>query len=234
MRVPIHLTIYEDIKKDILNGKFAPNEAIASERNISMQYNVSRMTVRQAINQLVFDGYLYRKKGSGTFVSEKVRGNFAKGVIGFEAEMERRGYATSSRDPLIQNELPAEAVAKALEIESYEGVFHIERTRLADGEPMALEISYRAVRISPELQESDLSGSLMKELESLGYEIGYADQSIHAVLATERQAEALGVAPNDPLLLVRLVIHSANGEVLQYSQLYYRTDRYSVKQVLRP
>lgn len=234
MRIPIHLTIYEDIKKDILSGKYSPNEAIASERNISVQYNVSRMTVRQAINQLVFDGYLYRKKGSGTFVSEKVRGNFAKGVIGFEAEMERRGYATSNQALKVLKELPTDEVAKALEIESYEGVFHIERIRLADKQPIALEKSFRAVRISPDLSEDDLDGSLMKELESLGYEIGYADQEIHAVLATEDQAAALGLAPNEPLLLVRLIIHSSAGEVLQYSLLYYRADRYSVKQVLRP
>lgn len=234
MRIPIHLTIYEDIKKDILNGKYAPNEAIASERNISVQYSVSRMTVRQAINQLVFDGYLYRKKGSGTFVSEKVRGNFAKGVIGFEAEMERRGYRTSNQEMLFLKELPSDEVAKALEIESYEGVFHIERTRYADDRPMAVEQTYRAVRVSPDLTENDLSGSLMVELESLGYEIGYADQSIHAVLATERQADALGINEKDPLLMVRLIIHSSTGDVLQYSLLYYRADRYSVKQVLRP
>ncbi len=234
MRIPIHLTIYEDIKKDILNGKFAPNEAIPSERNISVHYNVSRMTVRQAINQLVFDGYLYRKKGSGTFVSEKVRGNFAKGVIGFEAEMERRGYSTSNQELLFQKELPSDEVVKALEIESFEGVFHIERVRFADGLPMAVEQSYRALRVSPNLKERDLSDSLMKELEVLGYEIGYADQSIHAVLATESQAAALGIEPKSPLLLVRLIIHSSDGDVLQYSLIYYRADRYSVKQILSP
>jgi len=234
MRIPIHLTIYEDIKKDILNGKYAPNEAIASERNISLQYEVSRMTVRQAINQLVFDGYLYRKKGSGTFVSEKVRGNFAKGVIGFEAEMERRGYKTDNQKVLFEKALPSESVAKSLEIESYEGIYRIERVRYADGQPMAFEQSYRAVRISPDLSEDDLKGSLLTELESAGYEIGYADQSIHAVIATEDQAAMLGISPQEALLLVRLKIHSAQGQVLQYSKLYFRADRYSVKQVLRP
>lgn len=234
MRIPIHLTIYEDIKKDILNGKYKPNEAIASERNISVQYEVSRMTVRQAINQLVFDGYLYRKKGSGTYVSEKVRGNFAKGVIGFEAEMERRGYRTTNRELVFQKELPSAEVAKALEMEAYEGVYRIERIRYADGEPMAYELTYRAVRISPDLTELEIDRSLMAELESAGYEIGYADQSIHAVLATEEQAKELGVEKNAPLLLVDLIIHSSSGNVLQYSRLFYRADRYSVKQVLRP
>jgi GntR family transcriptional regulator len=234
MRIPIHLTIYEDIKKDILNGKYKPNEAIASERNISVQYDVSRMTVRQAINQLVFDGYLYRKKGSGTYVSEKVRGNFAKGVIGFEAEMERRGYRTTNQELVFQKELPSAEVAKALEIETYEGVYRIERIRYADGEPMAYELTHRAVRVSPDLTDLEINRSLMVGLETAGYEIGYADQSIHAVLATEEQAGALGIEVDGPLLLVCLIIHSSSGNVLQYSRLFYRADRYSVKQVLRP
>src|ERR671935_2659212 len=113
-------------------------EAIPAERRLSRELGVSRLTLRAALDDLVREGYLVRRHGSGTFVSEpKIAQRLT--LTSFSEDMRRRGMVPDSRTIGLENVHAGPQVARALRISPSERVYRIRRLRLADGEPMALE-----------------------------------------------------------------------------------------------
>lgn len=231
MAVPVYLTIADDIKTQIINGVYSPGERIPSERKLCSTYDVSRMTIRQAINKLALDGYLYSIKGSGTFIAEKKIEKEQNKLTSFTEDMESKGLVPSSKVISFDKMYPSEIIATRLEIDTFEQVFRIERVRLANDEAMSYEIVYRPVKYSPELSLDDLSGSMFSKLENDGFEITHSEQTIEAVLSNNRTSELLGISKNVPLLLIKAKTYV--GETLfEYSRNYYRADMYKVQQVV--
>jgi GntR family transcriptional regulator len=232
MELPVYISISDDIKKKIIDGEYTPGTAIPSERKLCEEYNVSRMTIRQAVNTLVNEGYIYRIKGSGTFISEKKIEKNKQGLTSFTEDMIQRGMTPGSEIISFEKMFPSEVIANRLGIETYEGVFKIERVRLADGEPMAYETVYRPVKYSPELTPVQLEGSIYKTLEENGLKVSYAEQSIEAVISIESTSKYLQIPLNSPLLLIKSISHLENNDVIQYTRSYYRADKYKLKQTI--
>ncbi|GGE15840.1 hypothetical protein GCM10011571_16830 [Marinithermofilum abyssi] len=135
--VPIYYQLEEHIKSQIEKGELKPGDCLPSEREYSEKYGISRMTVRQAINNLVSDGYLIRQKGKGTFVSERKFEQKLSELTSFTEDMKARGLKPDSK--LLQFEIiPSDdAIATQLSIKRHDPVYQIRRIRLADGVPMA-------------------------------------------------------------------------------------------------
>lgn len=224
--IPLYYQLQEMFRKLIESGELKPGDPLPSERELSEQHDISRMTIRQAFTNLVSEGLLTRSKGRGTFVAEEKIEQPLMKLTGFSEDMKLRNIDPGSR--LIHFEVvnPGANVAKYLEIEDGTNVYQISRLRLGDDAPMAYETSF--VRMDGlKLQEEDLQGSLYAFIEAtLGKKIDRARQTIEPSFASEEEAELLMVEPGSPVLLLERITRFDDGTVFEYVKSVYRGDRY--------
>ncbi len=223
----MYYQIQEDLKQRMDSGEFVPGTMIPSERELSEHYDVSRMTVRQAMTNMVNDGYLYREKGKGTFVAEQKIEQPLQGMTSFTEDMKQRGMEASSR--LISFEtIPATVeIAKKLNLDESEDVFRVQRIRSADQKPMAVETTFLPVTLLPELTEEIVQGSLYQYVEDkLGLSIEKATQMIEATVADDHQANLLEVPKNSAVLMIERNSILTDGTPFEVVKSAYRADRY--------
>ncbi len=217
-----------------LRTELGPGEAIASERVLATQYGVSRATVREALGALVREGHLVRVPGRGTFVAEgPVESRLA--LASFSEAMHRRGLTPSSR-LLAVRERPADlTLADALDLAPGDPIVELERLRLADGRPMALERScYPAARV-PGLTGHDLSGSVYALLrEHYDLEPLEAEQVVSSESADAHTAALLEVEPGAPLLVFRRLSTARDRLPIEHAVSRFRGESYRIQMSLRP
>jgi GntR family transcriptional regulator len=204
-----------------------PGDAIPSERQLSGDLGVSRLTVRAALDDLVREGYLVRRRGAGTFVNEP---KVAKGLVisSFSDEMRERGMRPASRT-LELRVVPAGArLGRILHVSPSEAVVVVKRLRLADGEPMAIELLNTRQSLVPGLTATDLEENSFYDLlaSRYGIEIVGGTQTVEPTVTNEEESESLGVPLHSPALLFERVTRSAAGDVVEYTSSTYRGDRY--------
>lgn len=225
--LPIYYQIEEQLKKQIENGELKPNDSLPSEREFAERFEISRMTVRQAINNLVNDGYLYRQKGRGTFVSEKKLEQQLVGLTSFTEDMKARGMVPSSKLLSFEIIAASEKIAEQLQISLHAPVYEIKRIRLADDVPMALESVYVSANLVKGLTESIVNDSLYRYIEEeLGLKIGEANQTLESILASETEVNHLGISSYSPVLLIQRNTYLQDGTPLEVVKSSYRADRY--------
>jgi GntR family transcriptional regulator len=202
-------------------------DAIPSERQLGLDLSVSRLTVRAALDELVREGYLVRRRGAGTFVAEP---KVAKGmdVTSFSDDMRARGLTPGSRT-LDMREIPAGArLGRILHVSPSETVLAVKRLRLADGEPMAIELLHTRASLVPGLTASDLEVGSFYDLlaDRYGLSIVGGTQTVEPTVTNEEESNALGVPLHSPALLFERVTRSTEGDVVEFTSSTYRGDRY--------
>ncbi len=225
--VPIYHQLEEYIKQQIENGLLKEDALIPSEREFAERFQISRMTVRQAINNLVSEGYLKRQKGRGTFVSKKKVEQELQGMTSFTEDMLSRGMTPSSALLSFQIIPADQKIAANLKTTENASVYKLKRIRLADGAPMALETAYIPVEIVPGLTEENSNLSLYQYIEeNLSLSISEAKQEIEASIANNLDAEALAITEGDPILLIERISYLENGTPFELVKSTFRADRY--------
>ena len=204
-----------------------PGDAIPSERQLSVDLGVSRLTVRAALDDLVREGYLVRRRGAGTFVNEP---KVAKGltISSFSDDMRERGMQPASRT-LELRVVPAGArLGRILHVSPSEPIVVVKRLRLADGEPMAVELLNTRQSLVPGLTAIDLEENSFYDLlaSRYGIEIVGGTQTVEPTVTNEEESDALGVPLHSPALLFERVTRSAAGDVVEFTSSTYRGDRY--------
>lgn len=226
--LPIYHQIEEMIKTQISRGELSDNETIPSEREYAERFEISRMTVRHALNNLVREGYLYRQKGKGTFISPRKIEQPLQGLTSFTEDMLKRGYKPGNKLLSFQKMLATQEVASKLDITTEDLVFEIERIRLADDTPMAIEKTYVPVSIAPNLNELIIKKSIYDYIENeLHYTIQNATQQIEAAIARESETSLLHIKNGDPVLMISRISHLQSGLPFEYVKSIYRGDRYT-------
>ncbi|WP_108671609.1 phosphonate metabolism transcriptional regulator PhnF [Peribacillus acanthi] len=225
--VPIYFQLEEWMKQQIEDGKWKAGRAIPSERELSEQFKVSRMTVRQALANLVQEGILLKKKGLGTFVKEQKLEQVLLGLTSFSEEMLKRGMTPKSILINFEKITANPLVASQLAIHTNEEVFRIERIRLADDVPMAFETAYLPAHLFGEMTKEDAYGSLYDYLQTQkGLKIQEAKQDIEALLADTRLAEFLQIKVGAPILQITRTAYLQTGTPFEYVRTAFRGDRY--------
>jgi GntR family transcriptional regulator len=225
--VPIYHQLEEYIKQQLENGSLEEESVIPSEREYAERFQISRMTVRQAINNLVSEGYLNRQKGRGTFVTKKKVEQELQGMTSFTEDMLSRGMNPSSILLSFQIFPADKKTALALRIEETDSIYKIKRIRLADGAPMALETAYIPVEIVPGLTEENSNLSLYQYIEeNLALSISEATQEIEASTADHLDAETLEIKFGDPILLIERISYLQEGIPFELVKSTFRADRY--------
>jgi GntR family transcriptional regulator len=222
-RGPLYQKLQQALREAIQNRVLSPDEALPPERDMAEEFQVSRITVRKALDGLVAEGLLTRRQGAGTFVSSRVEKNFSK-LTSFTEDMISRG-----RTPRSEWLNRAEAAATpeesmVLGLSPGSPVYRFHRIRFADDEPMALEYSTVA---GFSLASADAVGvSLYEALDAAGRKPVRALQRLRAVLFTAEQAALLRVRPGAPGLLIERRGFLKDGRAVEFTQSYYRGDAY--------
>jgi GntR family transcriptional regulator len=202
-------------------------ESIPSERQLGVDLGVSRLTVRAALDELVREGYLVRRRGSGTFVAEP---KVPKGmtISSFSDDMRERGLTPGSRT-LEFHTIPAGArLGRILHVSPSEPVIAIKRLRLADGGPMALELLHVRASLFPGLSAGDLEQGSFYDLLERRYGIGIVggSQTVEPTVTNEEESDLLGVPLHSPALLFERVTRSEADDIVEFTSSIYRGDRY--------
>jgi GntR family transcriptional regulator len=202
-------------------------DAIPSERQLGVDLGVSRLTVRAALDELVREGYLVRRRGAGTFVAAP---KVAKGIDinSFSDDMRARGMTPASRT-LDLRVIPAGArLGRILHVSPAEPVVAVKRLRLADGDPMAIELLHVRQSLVPGMTGADLEENSFYDLLASRYDLSIVggSQTIEPTVTNEEESSALGVPLHSPALLFERVTRSASGDIVEFTSSTYRGDRY--------
>lgn len=223
-QIPVYIQLKDIILSKIESGVWVEGQCISSERELVESYGVSRMTIRQALGELVQDGILTKKKGIGTFVCKP---KFTqKNIMSFSEIIEKSGRQLES---VI---LDFEIIKTPEEIQSIfedEALFKINRNRVVDGEIIANELIYMPKNLGDLLSKEDLSGSIYKFLEGLNQEVSYCDSSINAILITDQYRELFKLNGDVPLLQVNNKVYNKDEELLFVEIGIYRSDKYTLE-----
>lgn len=224
---------YEQLRRALLdeirNGARA-DEALASERELMARFNVSRATVRQAIELLAAEGWVYTVQGAGTFVAGPSRIRKSLRLTSFSEDMAARRLVPGSK-LLLAVEEPADVdVARDLVLSPGAAVHHLRRLRLADGTPMCLEDVHIPVAVAPGLLDRFTEGSLYQYLENTYAIVPVrADQTMRATVVGAAEAQLLDVPPHSPAMQVSRVAYDARDRPVERAVTLYRADRYDFR-----
>ncbi|MBU9711874.1 GntR family transcriptional regulator [Evansella tamaricis] len=225
--IPIYYQLEELIKDMIEKGTLKKGDMIPPEREYAEKYEISRMTVRQALNNLVNDGYLSRVKGKGTFVENRKIEQPLMGLTSFTEDMVSRGLEPRTKLLHLLKKEASASESEKLKIKQGAPVYEVKRIRLADDEPMALETMFLSAELVGELKEEVVNGSLYQYFEeSLGYSIVNARQGLEASIVRKSEREYLNVPSGSPVLLIERTSYLADGKPLEFVKSIYRADRY--------
>jgi len=208
-----------------------PGAALPSERQLCEVHGVSRITVREAVGQLVADGVLVRVPGAGTFVAERPARSRLH-LASFAEDMRRMGLQPSTVVLEVASAVPPPPTRAALALREDEPAWHVRRLRLADGEPMSVDDGWWSATVAPDLDAHDLTGSLYTLLtDAYGATVDRAEQSVRAAEADPGTATLLGLAPGRAVLAFDRV-GRAGGRPVEHTRSVYRGDRYEVATTL--
>ncbi|MBP1044955.1 GntR family transcriptional regulator [Enterococcus sp. BWM-S5] len=225
--LPIYLQIHDKIKEDIEKGLWAIGDRLPSERELAVQFNVSRMTLRQAIQTLADEGILERKIGSGTYVARQKVQEKMIGTTSFTEIMVSQNRTPSSKTVSYFITQPSSSELEKLQLSEHESILRMERIRYADNVPICFEVASIPYSLIDKYSKSEVSQSLYKTLEVKGgYKIGQANQTISAMLASEQIAEYLEIKRGEAILRLRQISYLTDGRPFEYVRTQYAGNRF--------
>ncbi|MDT8898118.1 GntR family transcriptional regulator [Thermanaerothrix sp. 4228-RoL] len=226
--IPLYYQLKSYLQDQILQGLLKPGERIPTEKELGERFKISRTTVRQAIGDLINEGLLVRVHGKGTFVAQPRIQQHLGLLTSFTQDMEAH-HRTPSSQVLQFEVLPAPPpVARALQIKIGTAVIMLKRVRLADGQPLALEIAYLPEEPFRPLLDLDMSQrSLYATLKAhFGVEPQRALQQMEAVACPAEEARFLQVNKGSPILHIFRTTFDQSGRPFEFVESYYRSDRF--------
>ena len=233
---PLYYKIKAALEKKIASGEFKQGDFIPCESELEDYYKVSRTTVRKAISMLVDEGTMTIVRGRGTMVSPTRLSYRVADLMSFTELMKQQGLRPSAVDVHISRKRPDKETAQMLAIGEKEDICEIYRVRTADDEPITINYSYIPARYleGHSLRAIEKKQSLYKVLEEeCNIEIHSTEDTIQAIKASKAQAGILHVGQNDPLLFIERLAYSKSGEIIEFSRIYIRGDRYKHTITLR-
>ena len=224
---PIYIQIHNDIKRAIEAGKWAVGDRIPSERELSRNFDVSRMTLRQAIQTLVDEGILERQVGSGTYVANQKVQEKMSGVTSFTDLMLTQGKQPTSKTISYHVMNPSLSEAEKLKLNEDDQVLRMDRIRYGDDVPICFEVATVPEKLVDGLSKKEVTSSLYRALEDKKQlSPGKAQQTVSAMSASERIAEYLSIKRGDAILRLRQVTYLQDGTPFEYVRTQYVGERF--------
>ncbi|MDP0928949.1 GntR family transcriptional regulator [Paracoccus onubensis] len=223
---PLYLQLHRRIAEAIASGRLKPGDSLPPEREMAIQTGLSRVTIRKGIEALVASGQLVQKRGSGTFVAPRVeRLEQALSLLtSFTEDMARRGRQVESHWLMRGLHAPAPEEVMALGLGAGDRVARLERVRISDGVPLAIERASLPAAILPDPQAIEFS--LYGALDARGLRPVRAVQRISATNLGPKDADLLGVGTGVAALRIERVSYLGTGQVVEFTRSVYRGDAY--------
>jgi len=221
--------IAKELRDNIVNGVYSPGQQLALEKEMCEQYGVSRITIKRAVDELVKQGLVVKRRGSGTFVKSiedqdvKELG-MANQFNGFAATFKGRDVSTNVlRFDIVH---PVKEVAAKLQMTEDDFIYDIIRVRLLDGEPIVIEYTQMPIQLIPGLKRRVLETSIYSYIEGeLKLKIQSAHRTVRAIMPTDEEKKELDIHGVLPLLEVEQVAFLDDGRPFEYSIAHHRGDR---------
>jgi GntR family transcriptional regulator len=223
---PLYMRVNRLVNEAMSDGTLHAGDAIPSERDVAELLNVSRVTVRKAFTELVHEGLLTQKRGSGTYVGgapARLEQPLSR-LTSFSEDMKLRGLETRAQWLSRATELATPEEALKLSLSPSERVSRFKRLRFANDVPLAIENAAIPERFLPEADA--VQGSLYAALDARGLKPVRALQRLHAIGLEPEEAALLGVEPGAAALFIERVSFLADGRVVEFTTSHYRGDLY--------
>lgn len=223
---PLYLQLQRHIAAALAAGELTPGDCLPAERDMAQMTGLSRVTVRKAIQELVATGQLVQRRGSGTYVAQKVeRLEQALSLLtSFTEDMARRGRSVETRWISRRIDAPAPEEVMALGLGAGDRVTRLERVRCSDGVPLAIERATLSTNLLPDPEA--VQSSLYAVLQTRGLRPTRAVQRISATSIDARDSALLGVAVGAPGLKIERISYLPSGQVVEFTRSLYRGDAY--------
>jgi GntR family transcriptional regulator len=225
--IPLHEQISSWLRDRIGTGALPPEAQIPSEHELCQRFGVSRVTVRRALQTLEADGLIFRRQGLGSFVCDR---RVAQGLVrltDFAQDMARAGFRASSRVLHRESEPCPTPIAERLAVPAGAPVLRLDRLRLADDDPVALDRTWLPPYYAQLLEGHDLSSETLYGVLEREYGIPALSgrYRISAAPADPETARRLGVPPGEALLVIERTTRTAGDKPMYFQRRYYRSDR---------
>jgi GntR family transcriptional regulator len=233
---PLYLQLKNALVADIDTGRYKPHERLMSERELGEKFQVSRMTVRQALTEMTREGILYTQAGKGTYVSEPKIKQELETLTGFSQDMAVRGSVASGR-VLEARIIPATlSLAAIFSVPANTELVLLSRLRLSDGIPLAIEVAYILHQVCPGILEFDFSKESLYNILSTRYNTSLvrAEQTMESGLASPQEIELLQTTSPAPVLRIERLSYNEQNTLVEFVVSAYRGDRYKFHTRLHP
>lgn len=232
MKEPIYKVIENHVRNLINSDELKQGDLIPSEKQLSEEFNVTRMTVRSALNNLVKEGYITRQRGVGSIViTNRIYDNISA-VSGFTKEMNSKGYEVSNILLGLRVVQSDQQLSDKLKINIGDNVWEVKRVRLADNVRVSYMITYMPVKLFPNLNENHCKNSLYSFVEDIcGYNIAVSEREVQAIISNNEIMESLQLEEVEPILYISQVCRLQNGEIFEYSHTYHHGYTLTLKAV---
>lgn len=232
--IPLYYQVKHSILENIENGVWKPGDSLPTERWLCENYDVSRVTVRKALDELLQDGAIVRSKGKTALVAHQKMERSNPHLTGLSEEFSKKGL-TVENTVLWQKTIAAnKKLAEKLKVTEGEPLWVIRRIRRVNGRPIVDQLIHLVLRhtisLTPEKVESQ---SLYKTLENeFHLTLAYAQQTIGAAMPTREQMRLLEMKEESPVLTVELITYMNDNQPIEYSINHYVSDLYNISTTL--
>jgi GntR family transcriptional regulator len=226
--IPLYYQIETILRRKILSGELPPLTPIPTEDALAQEFDVSRITIRQALGLLEKDGLVIRQRGKGTFVSEGVKAYESAKLTGSMEDIILMGVHTSTKILDFSWSEAPQSVKERLELGEETQVLRIEKIRLVESSPFSYVINYLPREVGQKIKPEDLTAKplLMVLEENLSIRPDEADQTIEATIADAHVAPLLDIRVGDPLLKVQRTVLDVKNRPVECVFVLYRADKY--------
>lgn len=231
-----YLYIANDMRNRILKGEFVSNDQLPFEKDLIEAYSASKMTVKKALDMLVTEGLIIKRRGSGTFVKSLSDNEMKKRLMSNQF----RGTTALYPDKQVKSEIlnfavieVNDQVAEKLQVEKGSFVYDLYRVRLIDGEPTVMEQMYMPINLIVGLKKANVEGSIYEYIEEeLQLKIKSSHRTIFARGASEIEAKYLNIEQGSPVAVAEQIAFLDTGEAFEYSTSVHRSDKFSIEVIL--
>ncbi|MDR5818287.1 GntR family transcriptional regulator [Caballeronia sp. LZ033] len=229
--VPLYAQIKDTLRTGILDGRYPPHSRMPSESELQAMFDVSRITIRQALGDLQKEGLIFKVHGKGSFVSQPRAFQNVTSLQGFAEAMSEGGHDILNRVLSFDIVPAADEVAARLGLAPGSPVAEIHRVRLLNRAPVSYEISFLPEHFARPLARAELvTRDIFLILENdCAVPLGRADLAIDAIAAPVEIAQSLDVKKGAPLLRIERLTHGADGTPVDFEYLYFRGDTFQYR-----
>lgn len=226
--VPLYFQLRTVIEEKIDSGEWPPETLVPSERELCERFQVSRITVREALADLVQKGRLLRSHGRGTFVAQSQLRRELFPLIGFSEDIRRHGQRPGTRVVRFEVEAATPVVTRNLALGPEDRVVLLKRVRMANGQPMGVETAHLPGGLFPGILKESFEDRSLYELLRQKYGVipTRANQQWQAVACSAADGRLLGVRKGSPVLSIVRTTFDQNDRPFEHVECFFRGDKY--------